>query len=71
MLQSADCSTDYKLNPYIAVSHTNRRPIKNMIGVVVSRLVVREPNPEFLKESILPYTVSPLDFLDFFHLSVS
>ena len=33
--------------------------------------IVREPNPEFLQKSILPYTVSPLDFLDFFHLSVS
>ena len=35
------------------------------------RLVVREPNPEFLQKSILPYTVNPLDFFDFFHLSVS
>ena len=34
-------------------------------------LVVLEPNPEFLQKSILPYTLSPLDFLDFFHLSVS
>ena len=36
-----------------------------------SASLVREPNPEFLQKSILPYTVSPLDFLDFFHLSVS
>ena len=31
----------------------------------------REPNPEFLRKCILPYTVSPLDFLDFSYLSVS
>ena len=34
-------------------------------------VVVRKPNPEFLQKNILPYTVSPLDFLVFFHLSVS
>ena len=28
-----------RLNLYIPVSHTNRRSIKNMIGVVVKRLV--------------------------------
>ena len=32
-------SVDYKLNLYIPVCHTNRRPIKNMIGVVMNRLV--------------------------------
>ena len=37
-------------------------------GSIFSRPGVREPNPEFLQKSILPYTVSPLDFLDFFTL---
>ena len=39
MLQSADCSADYKLSLYIPVCHTNRRSIKKKIGVVVDRLV--------------------------------
>ena len=29
----------FRSNMYIAVSHTNRRPIKNTIGVVKNRLV--------------------------------
>ena len=36
---TADCTDDYKLNLYIPVYHTNRRPIKNMIGVAMNRLV--------------------------------
>ena len=36
---TADCTADYKLNLCIPVYHTNRRPIKNMIGVVMNRLV--------------------------------
>ena len=40
-------------------------------SILKATLIVREPNPEFLQKSILPYTVSPLDFLDCFHLSVS
>ena len=35
----SDCSVDYRLNLYIAVCHTNRRSLKNMISVVVNRLV--------------------------------
>ena len=38
-MQSAEQSTDYKSNLYIPVCHTNRRPIKNTISVVVNRLV--------------------------------
>ena len=49
-----------------------RKMTPNMCQVALHAvLIVREPNPEFLQKSILPYTVSPLDFLDFFHLSVS
>ena len=36
---SANCSADYKQNLYIPVYRTNRRPIKNTIGVVMNRLV--------------------------------
>ena len=36
---TADCTADYKLNLCIQVYHTNRRPIKSMIGVVMNRLV--------------------------------
>ena len=43
MVQLADCTTDctadYRLNLYITVCHTNKRPIKNTIGVVMDRLV--------------------------------
>ena len=33
--------------------------------------VVWEPNLEFLQKNIFSYMVSPLDFLEFFHLCVS
>ena len=39
IVPTADCTADYKLNLCISVYHTNRRPIKNMIGVVMNRLV--------------------------------
>ena len=39
-VQSADCTTDYGLNLYIAVCRTNGRCTKDKIGVVVNRLVV-------------------------------
>ena len=43
---TADCTADYKLNLCIPVYYTNRRPIKNMIGVVMNRLVGMALNPQ-------------------------
>ena len=58
----------HALNMSLISENTAVQSLKNSLQVMP---LVREPNPEFLLKSILPYTVSPLDFLDIFHLSVS
>ena len=38
-LESADSMGQFRLNLYILIYHTNKRSIKDIIGVVVNRLV--------------------------------